>query len=170
MEFIGTYDDAIRRDHEPSSYSYPIDLALTGDVQLLGWVMEGHPERGCPGDPSCDQNQDHEDIVFDIDGDVLGVYEDSEHGPHENAWYFFGPMKTELAAGSHSLTFRHTFHGEGAQSAYYRFSLCAPVVPTPTWTHTPSPTASQTFTPSPTPTPTPTKYWRMYIPIFFGSN
>jgi hypothetical protein len=160
FESIGTYADGIRRDHEPTSFSYPFDLTYGGDVKLLGWVMEGHPDRGCPGDPSCDQNQDHEDIIFDIDGDVLGIYEDSEHGPYENAWYFFGPMEKELEAGAHTLTFRHTFLGEGAQSAYYRFTLCGPVAPTPTWTSTMTPTETSTFTPSPTasntPSPTPT--------------
>jgi PKD repeat protein len=155
-ENIGTHDDYIRRDIEPKSHSYPFDLSRDGVVLIQGWVMEGHPDLGCPGHPDCDVHQDHEDIIFEIDGDVLGTYEDSEHGPYENAWYFFGPMETSLDAGSHTLTFRHTLHGEDAQSVGYRFSLCGSAGPTPTWTSTPTPTATPTHTPSPTPKPSDT--------------
>lgn len=151
MELIGTYADTLRRDHEPTSYSYPFDLAVGGDIQLLGWVMEGHLDRGCRGDLSCDQNQDHEDIIFDMDGIILSIYEDSEHGPSENVWYFFGPIETDLIAGSHTLIFRHTFHGEGAQTAGYRYSLCGPMksTATPTPSLTPTPTQIDDVQPSP---------------------
>jgi PKD repeat protein len=178
FELLGTYNDYIRRDIEPKSHSYPFSLSVDGDVILSGWVMEGHPDLGCPGHPDCDEHQDHEDIIFEIDGDILGIYEDSEHGPYENAWYFFGPMSTDLAAGSHTLTFRHTLHGEDAQSVGYRYSLCGPagVSPTPTLTpeftptSTPTPSSSPTGQPSPTPTltitPTPTPITGTDIPDF----
>jgi hypothetical protein len=152
FEILGTFDDYIRRDIEPKSHSYPFSLSEGGVILLQGWVMEGHPDQGCPGDPSCDQIQDHEDIIFEIDGEILGIYEDSEHGPYENAWYFFGPMFADLATGTHTLTFRHTLHGEDAQSVGYRFSLCVPVEASPTPTH--SPEITPTFTPSPSPSPT----------------
>jgi len=164
FDLLDTFDDYIRRDIEPKSHSYLFSLTYEGDVHLQGWVMEGHPDLGCPGHPDCDAIQDHEDIIFEIDGDVLDIYEDLEHGPYENAWYHFGPMQTSLAAGSHTITFRHTLLGEDAQSVGYRFSLCGSVEssPTPTLTpeFSPSPTSLPTEEPSPTPklesTPTPT--------------
>jgi hypothetical protein len=152
FEILGTFDDYLRRDNEPKYHSYPVSLSEDGVILLQGWVMEGHPDLGCPGHPDCDDIQDHEDIIFEMDGDILGIYEDSEHGPYENAWYFFGPMSAEFNSGTHTLTFRHTMYGEDAQSVGYRFSLCgpAPVPPTPTFTLT------STFTPLPEPTSTPT--------------
>jgi hypothetical protein len=154
LELLGTYADYIRRDIEPTSHSYPFSISEYGDVLLQGWVMEGHPDRGCPGDPSCDEYQDHEDIIFQIDGSTLGIYEDEEHGPYENAWYSFGPMQTALNAGSHTLTFRHTMEGEDAESVGYRFSLCGPPAPTSTPTLTPTSTHTPTKTPTKTPTNT----------------
>jgi hypothetical protein len=159
-ELIGTYDDYVRQDTEPTSHSYPFDLDVDGDVILDGWVMEGHPDLGCPGHPDCDEHQQHEDIIFEINGNILGIYEDEEHGPYENAFYHFGPMETSLNAGSHTLTFRHTMDGdEEAESVGYRYSLCGPAVATstPTLTSTPTPTSTDTPTNIPTNTPvTPT--------------
>lgn len=155
FELLGTFEDHLRRDIEPRSHSYPFSLSWDGIVLLQGWVMEGHPDLGCPGHPDCDEIQDHEDIIFEIDGDVLGIYEDSEHGPEENAWFFFGPMFADLAAGEHLLTFRHTLHGEGAQSVGFRFSLCGPEAATPTPTFTAELTPSSTPTPSASPTDEP---------------
>jgi hypothetical protein len=152
FELFGTYDDYIRRDIEPGSHSYPFALPDEGIVRLEGWVMEGHPDLGCPGHPDCDEIQDHEDIIFEIDGDVLGIYEDSEHGPYENAWYFFGPMSTDLAGGSHTLTFRHTLLGDDAQSVGYRYSFCGQVERSPTPTSTPELTSTFTSTPTLSPT------------------
>ena len=144
------------------SHSYPFSLGYDSTTVLLGHVMEGHPERGCPGDPSCDQNQDHEDVVFEIDGSVIAIYEDSEHGPQENAWFYFAPLEASVAVGDHTLTFRHTLHGDGPQSVDYKYSFCArpDIKPTPTPTATPSLTATaaaaHTPTPSATATHTPT--------------
>jgi hypothetical protein len=154
FELMGTFDDYIRRDIEPRSQSYPFSLPEEVSILLQGWVMEGHPDLGCPGHPDCDDVQDHEDIIFELDGDILGIYEDSEHGPYENAWYFFGPMTTDLLSGSHLLTFRHTLYGDGAQSVGYRFSLCGQMEASPTNTDVPEITS--TFTPSPSPGPTDT--------------
>jgi hypothetical protein len=152
FEFIGTFDGYIRRDIEPRSFSYPFALSADAVVHLQGWVMEGHPDLGCPGHPDCDEIQEHEDIIFKIDQDIVGIYEDSEHGLYENAWYFFGPMTADLAAGSHTLTFQHALNGDGAQSVGYGFSLCELVEG--------SPTPKPTFTPKspPTSTPTPTLF------------
>jgi hypothetical protein len=155
FELIGTYDDYVRRDIEPKSHSSPFSLSMDGDVILSGWVMEGHPDLGCPGHPDCDELQYHEDIIFEIDGDILGVYEDEEHGPYENAYYFFGPMETTLNTGSHTLTFRHTLDGEDAESVGYRYSLCGPSDSTPTPTFTATSTYTPTNTPYPSNTPSP---------------
>jgi hypothetical protein len=151
-ELLGTYDDFVRRDTEPYSHSYPFSVSEDGDVLLTGWVMEGHPDLGCPGHPDCDEYQYHEDIIFEIDGGTLGVYEDEEHEPDQNAWYFFGPMNTTLLAGSHTLTFRHTMDGDTAESVRYRYTLCGPPAPTAT----PSITSTPSITPTSTPIYTPT--------------
>jgi hypothetical protein len=153
-DLLGTYDDYVRRDTEPTSHSYPFSISEDGDVLLTGWVAEGHPDLGCPGHPDCDDIQYHEDIIFEIDGDTLGIYEDEEHGPDENAWYFFGPMNDTLNAGSHTLTFRHTMDGDTAESVRYRYSLCGPPAPTATPSITPTPSNTPTNTPISTPTNT----------------
>jgi hypothetical protein len=154
LELLGTYDDYVRRDTEPTSHSYPFSISEDGNVLLTGWVAEGHPDLGCPGHPDCDDIQNHEDIIFEIDSDTLGVYEDEEHGPDENAWYFFGPMDTDLLTGSHTLTFRHTMDGDTAESVRYRYTLCGPPAPTPTPSITPTPSNTATNTPVSTPTNT----------------
>jgi hypothetical protein len=154
LELLGTYDDYVRRDTEPTSHSYSFAISEGGDVLLKGWVEEGHPDLGCPGHPDCDDFQYHEDIIFEIDGGTLDVYEDEEHEPYENAWYFFGPMNDTLLAGSHTLTFRHTMDGDTAESVRYRYSLCGPPAPTATPSITPTSTDTATSAPSNTPTNT----------------
>jgi hypothetical protein len=154
LEQLGTYDDYVRRDTAPTSHSYPFDISENGEVLLTGWVEEGHPDLGCPGHPDCDDIQYHEDIIFEIDGGTLDIYEDEEHGPDENAWYFFGPMNTTLLAGSHTLTFRHTMDGDTAESVRYRYTLCGPPAPTATPSITPTPSNTATNTPVNTPTNT----------------
>lgn len=123
-ELLGHFTDQLRRDKEPMSHSTPFELVTESEIWINGWVKEGHPERGCPGDPTCNQNQQHEDVVIEVDGVEFGYYEDADHGPEENAWYSSGPFEAPLAAGSHILTFRHSMHGSGPQSVNYLYSVC----------------------------------------------
>ena len=125
FDLLATFEDQLRRDKEPRSHTSSFTLGSDSSVWISGWVKEGHPERGCPAHPTCSQNQDHEDVIIEINSLQIGSYEDSEHGPDENAWFATGPFSTDLEPGVHSLVFRHSLHGSGPQSVDYRISLCA---------------------------------------------
>jgi hypothetical protein len=123
-DLLGQYTDQLRRDKDPMFHDVPFTLENDAQIWINGWVKEGHPERGCPVHPTCNQNQQHEDVVIEIDDQEIGVYEDSEHGPDENAWYPSGPFEAGLVFGPHKLTFRHSMHGSGPQSVNYLYSVC----------------------------------------------
>jgi hypothetical protein len=131
-ELVGNFDGFLRRDKEPRSKDHSFSLVAGGAIWITGFVKEGHPERGCPGHPTCDQNQDHEDVELWLDGALVGVYEDADHGPEENAWYPFGALEIYNPQGEHELTYAHTLHGDGPQSVDYRFTTCVlPAEPPP---------------------------------------
>ncbi|MFW5719681.1 MAG: hypothetical protein ACOCXT_01480 [Candidatus Dojkabacteria bacterium] len=153
-------DGFLRRDKEPKSETYDFELDYDSNIMIIGHVKEGHPEDGCddgPDDdsnPSCDQDQGHEEFEAIIEGVSIGEYEDEGEGI--DSWFTIDPWETgfTVGAGDNEVKFEHKGEGEGAQSVDYKLTICAQHVetsPTPTDIR-PTDSIPPTSTTSPAPT------------------
>lgn len=126
--FGGADSNGLLMNPKPSFRTHEFSLECLADLTMIGWAGEGHPEIpecNLTGgtDPFCNQHQDFENFVVELDGAFLGEYRDAV-GEIENAWFPFGPWDTSADAGLHELLFAHTLETSDVESVLYKATLC----------------------------------------------
>jgi len=128
MDEIGTFDNYVRRDKEPRSHTYDLDLSEDARLTVLGYAEEGHPDA-CPDGRLCGQGQMHEEFRVSINDATIGVHHDRGA---VDTWIPVGPWQTSsvVSADDAVMEVSHLLGGDTAESISFKLTVCAePVTP-----------------------------------------
>ncbi len=130
MDEIGTFDNYVRRDKEPRSHTYDLDLSEDARLTVLGYAEEGHPDA-CPDGRLCGQGQMHEEFRVSINDATIGVHHDRGA---VDTWIPVGPWQTSSVVSADDddvvMEVSHLLGGDTAESVSFKLTVCAePVTP-----------------------------------------
>lgn len=128
-EYSGTlWYDGVNPVTKSTRNRYNFPLLSPSKLSIEGYIMEGHPEVGCPSNILCDQGQVNEELRVRFSNPYRSevVLETDDQGANVNEWIKINKILTKGEfSGDSVFTVEHRLQPKGQGSLSYKFTVCA---------------------------------------------